>query len=153
MESLLDPSDGSRVVVTCYTGAYFLPSFPIPVWCSEPTLTFSVSAFRAFNIFSYGVQSHHRFSVLAFRAIITFQSQRSEPLFLLSLGVQSLHHFSVSAFKVIIISQLWRSEPLFLLSLGVQSRHHFLFDARSHHLFSVPAFRATTSFQFGIQSR
>ena len=113
----------------------------ILVWHSKPTFTFLVWHSEPSPLIS-----------LAFRAIITSQSRRSEPLFLLSLSVQSRHHFSVSAFRAIITSQLWRSEPLFLLSLGVQSHHHFLFNARSHHFFSVPAFKATTSFQLGIQS-
>ena len=113
----------------------------ILVWHSKPTFTFLVWHSEPSPLIS-----------LAFRAIITSQSRRSEPLFLLSFGIQSHYFFSVSAFRAIITYQFWRSEPLFLLSLGVQSRHHFLSDARSHHLFSVPAFRATTSFQFGIQS-
>ncbi|RVW97368.1 hypothetical protein CK203_026315 [Vitis vinifera] len=72
-------------------------------WHSEPSSLLSSAfraiisifslAFRAFiiTIFSFGVQSHHRFLVW-----------RSEPSSLFSFGVQSHHRFSVLAFRAII---------------------------------------------------
>ena len=97
-----------------------------------------------------------------FRAIITSQLWRSEPLFLLSLGVQSCHHSSVSTFRVVITSwfrhsepsvfSIWISGPLSLLSLGIQNHQHFPFGVPSHYHLSTLAFRATTSFQFGVQN-
>ncbi|RVW71035.1 Gag-Pol polyprotein [Vitis vinifera] len=125
---------------------------------SSSLLGFGVQSHH--RVFSFGVQSHHRFSdrhseshpqFSAFRAIIGFSDRhseshpqfwRSEPSLLLvgvqshdlyfQFGVQSLHHFSVLAFRAIIAFQFWRSEP--------------------SSLFSISLFRATTSFQFGIQS-
>ncbi|RVW45518.1 hypothetical protein CK203_091465 [Vitis vinifera] len=91
---------------------------------------FSVLAFRAITIFSFGVQSHCRFSVLAFRAITIF-----------SFGVQSHCRFSVLAFRAITI-----------FSFGVQSHCRFSVLAfRAITIFSL-AFRAFIAFQFGIQS-
>ena len=85
------------------------------------------------SLFSFGVQSHHRFfrstfrvasSVSTFRVVITSQ-----------FDVQSHHHhFSISAFRAIIgflidiqspLLGFRRSESLSLLSFGVQSHHHY----------------------------
>ncbi|RVW70441.1 hypothetical protein CK203_058338 [Vitis vinifera] len=146
--------------------------YRIPVRHSEPSSLLSLGI-QSHRHFPFSVQSHHHFSVLAFRAIITSQFWRLEASSLLSLGiqshrhfpfgVQSHHHFSVSAFRAIITSQFWRSEPSSLLSLGIQSHQHFPFSVQSHHHFSVSLFRAiiTSQFQssepssllsFGVQS-
>ncbi|RVW35306.1 Transposon Tf2-12 polyprotein [Vitis vinifera] len=136
-------------------------------WHSEPS-AFSIRRSEPSPLLSFGVQSHHHFSVLAFRAIITSQFWRSGPSSLLSFGVQSHHHFSIkhtepSAFSI------QRSEPSPLLNFGVQSHHHFSvsvfratissqsrrsksspllsFGVQSHYFFLVSAFRATISSQ------
>ena len=92
--------------------------------------TFS-SAFKATSlvlvvqscILSFGVQSHQRVFSLAFRAIITFQFQCSEPssVFRSTFKVAS----SVPTFRVVITSPLWCSEPSLCFQFGVQSHHRF----------------------------
>ena len=64
-------------------------------WHSEPS-AFSIRRSEPSPLLSFGVQSHHHFSVLAFRAIITSQFRCSEPSSLLSLGIQSHQHFPFS---------------------------------------------------------
>ncbi|RVW97546.1 hypothetical protein CK203_046537 [Vitis vinifera] len=112
---------------------------------------FFSSAFRAFSPV-VGVQSHHDFSVSAFRAVIGFQIDVQSRV--LGFGVQSRYHFSASVFRAIIPTSL---------SFGVQShfsscRHSELppllsFGIQSHHCsFSVSAFRVIIGFQIDIQS-
>ncbi|WKA12988.1 hypothetical protein VitviT2T_030329 [Vitis vinifera] len=114
---------------------------------------------------SFGVQSHHRFSVLAFRAVIDFQIDIQSRV--LGFGVQSRYHFSASVFRAIITTSL---------SFGVQSRHRFSDrHSESHPQFqrseslsllkpssifrstfrvasSVSAFRVVITSQFDVQS-
>ncbi|RVW98085.1 hypothetical protein CK203_029077 [Vitis vinifera] len=116
-------------------------------WRSEPSL-YSVLAFRAITIFglafraiitifSFGVQSHHSFSVLAFRAITIF-----------SFGVQSHHGFSVLAFRAIIAFQFWCSEPSLYSVLAFRAITIFGLAFRAIiTIFSV-AFRAIIASQF-----
>ncbi|WJZ87834.1 hypothetical protein VitviT2T_007184 [Vitis vinifera] len=162
-------------------------------WRSEPSL-FSVWGSEPSSLISFGVQSHHRFSVLAFRAVITifslvfravitsqfwrsepslFSVWGSEPSSLISFGVQSHHRFSVLAFRAVITifslvfravitSQFWRSEPsLFsvwcskpssLLSLAFRAIIVLSFGVQSHHRFSVLAFRAITIFSLAFRA-
>ena len=123
MESLLDYFHGLRAVVACYTRAYplFIISLHLRSQHSEPSLfhsfsiqshhhsqfqhlelsSFSVLAFRAIIIHSFGIQSYHRFSISAFRVIITSQFQSSKPSSLLNFSVQSHHHHS----------PFWSSKP------------------------------------------
>ncbi|RVW36542.1 hypothetical protein CK203_072854 [Vitis vinifera] len=112
------------------------------------SLTFKViiiaSQFRrsepSLLLFSFDVQSHHRFSDRRSESRSRFW--RSESLSLLSFGVQSHHcRFSVSAFRAIIVAfQFRRSEPssVFRSTFRVTS--------------SVSAFRAIIGFQIDIQS-
>ena len=152
MKSVSDLSYGLGVVTTFYTGAYFplIISSHFQFGRSEPRY-----------LLSFGVQSHHIFSVSAFRVTISSQFRRSEPPsllnfgiqshHLLSLGVQSHHIFSFSTFKATISFQFRHSEPpysqfgrsglLSLLSLGIQS-----------HYLNRLAFKATISSQSGFQS-
>ena len=118
MESLLDPSDGLRVVVTCYTGGVFPPIIPYP------SLVFRANT----HILSFGVQSLYH-----------FQFWRSEPSSLLSFGVQSHHHLFDLAFRAIIIPSL-AFRAIIVLSFGVQS-HHCIFRFRRSEPLSV--FRST----------
>ena len=129
IESISDHFHGLRVVVTRYTRAY------LPIIIS---LHFQFQRSEPSSLLNSGVQSHHRFSVLAFRAIISSQFQCSEPSSLPSSGVQSRHRFSVPAFRAIIASQFRHSESSSLLSSDIQS----------HHRFSIPAFRAIIASQF-----
>ena len=116
------------------------------------------------SVLSYGVQSHHRFSVMTFRVVflsLTFsdvssQLWRSESSSSsvwcskphLQLGIQSHYPFTVwrsepSSYSV------WRSEPHLQLSVrvtipsqfDVQSPHLFQFGIQSRHIFSVTKFR------------
>ncbi|RVW57543.1 hypothetical protein CK203_093098 [Vitis vinifera] len=122
----------------------------------------SQSAFRAIDISSLGVWSHHHhssiaiiafqfwrsepslFLFLAFRAIIAFQFWRSKPpSSIFSFGVQSHHRFSVLAFRAII-------EPSSLFSLAFRAIIAFQFWRSEPSLFSVLAFRAITI--FGLES-
>ncbi|RVW45299.1 Pol polyprotein [Vitis vinifera] len=130
-------------------------------WRSEPSSLFSVRRSEPSSLFSFGVQSHHhflfsvqshrRFSVLAFRAIVAFQFWRSEPsLFLVwrsepsslfSFGVRS-HHYSQ-----------YRSHHHHYFQFGVQSHHHyFQFGVQSHRRFSVLAFRAIAIFSLAFRA-
>ena len=85
------------------------------VWCSEPL-----------SLLSFGVQSHHPFLVMAFKAAISLQ-----------LNVQSRHIFSVMTFKAVFLSLAFRA------MFSVQrSELHFQFGVQSHYLFSL-AFKAT----------
>ena len=149
MKSVSDLSYGLGVVTTFYTGAYFplIISSHFQFGRSEPRY-----------LLSFGVQSHHIFSVSAFRVTISSQFRRSEPPSLLSFDVQSHHLFSV-----------WRLEQPSILSYGIQSRHLFIawrleppyllsydvqsrlsqFGVKSQHFFSVSTFRAAISSQFG----
>ena len=68
-----------------------IQSYQFIIWHSEPP-----------SLLSYGVQSHHLFSITTFKVV------------LLNFGIQSHHIFSV-----------WCSKPLPLLSFGVQSHHPF----------------------------
>ena len=124
MESISNISYGLRVVAACYTGAHLPLSFNI-----QSHYRFSISAFKAIIFSSFDVQSHHRFSVSAFRAIIASQFRRLKPSSLLSFGLQSHHRFLVLAFRAIIPSQFQYLEPSSLLSFSIQSRHH---------LFTIP---------------
>ena len=151
MESLLDPSSGLRFAVACHTEAYFTPSSFLRSLVFKATghslfMTFKVimSHFQfgvQSHFFNFGVQSHHRFSVLAFRAIVSFSlgvQSRSSPSFGIqshfsSFGVQSHHHFSVSAFRAIVSFSFGvqsRSSP----SFGIQS-HFSSFGVQSHYPF------------------
>ena len=133
------------------------PHHFLAVWRLEPLFisglrhseslchTFS-STFRATSSFS--VQSHHRFSVSAFGAIIITFSV---------FGIQSHHRFLVSAFRAIIVFFDWRSESSSsLLSIGVQSppRRIFSFGVRSHHyhVLSFQSSKPPSLFSFGFQS-
>ena len=80
-------------------------------------------------LFSFGIQSHHRF--LDRHSESHPQFRRSESSSLLSFGVQSHNRFSVLAFRAITI---------------------FSFGVQSHHRFSVLAFIAITIFGLGFQS-
>ena len=110
---------------------------------------FSVSAFRVIIILSFGVQSHHRFPDPVFRVIIASQFRRLE-----------LSSFSVLTFRAIITSRFWCSEPSSVFNFGFQSRHRFSVSAfraiiasqfwhSEPSSFSVSAFRATISYQLG----
>ena len=146
--------------------------------CCFLSLVFRVSLDVQGHILSFGVQSHHHFLSLTFRAafpvpgfraiIIVSQFRRSEPLLLrltfrvvFSFGVQS--HYIVRsdvrshvllrlAFRAIIAFQFWRSEPLSLLSFGVQSHHYFQFGIQSLYRFSVWRSEPSALFSFGVQS-
>ena len=61
-------------------------------------------------LLSFGIQSHHIFSVWAFRATISSQFGHSEPPSLLSSSVQSHYLFLVSTFKATIFS-VWPFRP------------------------------------------
>ena len=117
----------------------------------------SLSQFRRSepsSLLSFGVQSHHRFSVSTFKAIIASQFRRSEPSSLLSFDVQSHYRFSVPtfravvhslAFKVVIhilmfrvTSSIWNLELSFVLSstfrvVIISSQQ----GIKSHHLSTV----------------
>ena len=142
MESFSDPSIRLRVVVACYTRAH---SPPLPI----VSLQFCVQS----HFSNFGVQSHHRFSVLAFRAIVSFSlgvQSRSSPSFGIqshfsSFGVQSHHHFSVSAFRAIVS-----------FSFGVQSHSSPSFDIRSHlssFWCSEPLSLSSLAFEATVSSR
>ncbi|RVW13548.1 hypothetical protein CK203_101447 [Vitis vinifera] len=138
MESILDHFHGLRAVVA-------QPHLQIGVQSRIFNLAFrSVFSFWAFDdtiasrfrhsnpssILSFGIQSHHQFSVSAFRAIIilisTFratissQFRRSKPSSLLNFGIQSHHHSRT----ISIFSSVFRA--IIVLSFDVQSHHHFL---------------------------
>ena len=100
--------------------------------------TFQFRRSEPSSLLSIGDQSHHRFSVSTFKAIIAFQFRRSESPSLLSFGVQSHHRLSVLAFKAIIAFRFRCSGPSLLLSFGVQI----------HHRFSILAFKAIITSQF-----
>ena len=168
MESLSDPSDGLRVVATCYTATYF-PHHSLAVRHSEPPClpSYNVqSHLSQLDVHGYsvwfGVQSHC--FVLAFRAIVhfpfviqshcSFSIWRSEPPF--QFGVQS-HGFG-STFRVItLLSLVWRLEPLLAFHLsfratvhipfGIQSR---CFSSASRVVVSVSAFRVVIFFLFSV---
>ena len=108
---------------------------------------------------SFGVQSHHRFSVSVFKAIVSFsfgvQSRSSHSLgiqsHLSSFGIQSHHRFSISAFRAIVSFSFGvqsRSSP----SLGIQS-HLSSFGVQSHYPF--PAWRSEPPclLVYDVQSR
>ena len=143
-----------RFAAACHTGAYFplIVSLQSGVQSRRSFTVYDIQShhvtFFQFDVqshfsscrhsgqpslFSCGIQSHHRFSVSAFRAIITFSVRRSESSSsLLSFGIQSHHcSFLVSAFRAIIGFQI-----------DIQSRYHF----------SASAFRAIIGFQIDIQS-
>ncbi|KAL6336195.1 hypothetical protein AAG906_011077 [Vitis piasezkii] len=108
--------------------------------CRSPLIYMIIPIIRLgpyFLVF-FGVQSHHRFSVSAFKVIIASQFRRLEPSSFLSFGVQSHHRLSVLAFRAIIPSQFWCLESSLLFSFGVQS----------HLCFSIPAFKAIIAYQF-----
>ncbi|WKA02256.1 hypothetical protein VitviT2T_020468 [Vitis vinifera] len=92
---------------------------------TEPSSLLSL-AFSAIIVLSFGIQSHHRFSVSAFRAITIFSL----------------------AFRAFITSQFWRLEPSSPLSFGIHSHHYFQFGVQSLHHFSVLAFGAIIASQF-----
>ena len=111
-ESLLDHSIGLRVVMTCYTGAYFPPNHSLAARHSKLLClpSYDVQSHHSqlddhgYSVW-FGVQSHylssvwcsesyhHLFLLLAFRATVRFP-----------FGVQS-HSF------------VWHSEPPFILHL------------------------------------
>ena len=103
VELLLAISSSLRFAAACYTGAYFphivslqsgvqsCRSFTVYDIQSHHVIFFS-SAFRAISPV-VGVQSHHDFSVSAFRAVIGFQIDVQSRV--LVFGVQSRYHFSV----------------------------------------------------------
>ncbi|RVW37578.1 Gypsy retrotransposon integrase-like protein 1 [Vitis vinifera] len=95
--------------------------------------------------------SHHRFSILAFKAIVASQFWRSEPSLFSVWHSEPLSLFSL-AFRIIIAFQFWRSEPLSLLSFGVQSHHYFQFGIQSLYRFSVWRSESSSLPQFGVQS-
>ena len=131
VEPLLAISSSLRLAAACHTGAYF------PLIVSSQSGIQSCRSFTVYDIqshhvtffqfgvqshfsncrhseppslFSCGIQSHHRFSVSAFRAIIVaFQFRHSE----LSSVFRSTFRvaFLVSAVRVVITPQLWCSEP------------------------------------------
>ena len=117
----------------------FPPHCFLAVWRSEPPFIHGLrhsesrSRFRrseSLSLLSFGVQSHHHFSVSAFRAVIGFQIDVQSRV--LGFGVQSRYHFSASVFRAIITTSL---------SFGVQS-HHWFSDRRSE---SYPRFRRSES--------
>ena len=123
MESLSDHLFGLKVVAACYLGAYLLCII---------SLHFQFRRSESSSLFSFDVQNHHRFSISALRANITFQFRCSEPSSsLFNFDVQSHHHlFSILTFRVIIASQFRRLEPSSsLFSFGVQSHHRLLVSA------------------------
>ena len=98
-------------------------------------------AFRSTS--SFGVQSHHSFTVYDIRSHHATLPVRSSKPSLLGFGIQSHHRIFVR-----------HSEPS-LLSIGVQShsRRIFSFGIQSHHhRFSISAFRAIITPQFDIKS-
>ncbi|RVW86743.1 hypothetical protein CK203_042830 [Vitis vinifera] len=110
------------------------------------------------HILSFGVQSHHHFLSLTFRAafpvpafraiIIVSQFRRSEPL-LLRLTFRVIHHrFPVLAFKAIVASQFWRSEPSLFSVLAFKAIVASQFWRSEPSLFSVLAFKAIVASQF-----
>ena len=146
-------------VVVCFSltfRAVFL------VWHSEPLFSL---AFRAASLvwrsepwFQFIIHSHH----------VTLSVQRLKPHF--QFGVQSYCSFPVQplesschifslAFRVVVCFQFRCSEPSSFLSYDIQS-HHFQFDTQRCQFLvltfratiSSLAFKATTSFQFGVQS-
>ena len=151
----MDPSSGLGVVAACYTRAYFPlivslqfgfqshhSSTVYVIQSHHVTLQFGVQS----HFSSFDVQSHHRFSVSAFKAIVSFSfgvQSRSSP----SLGIQS--HLSSFGVQSHYPFPAWRSKPPCLLVYDVQSRlsQH---DIPSYQ-FSW-AFRATIPSQLGIQS-
>ena len=70
----------------------------LSIWRSEPS-------------FSFGVQSHYRFSVLTFRAITIF-SLAFRVVITFQFGVQSHHRLFSLAFRAIITSQFGGSNPM-----------------------------------------
>ena len=89
--------------------------------------TISFSVWRSELHLQLGVQSHHPFSIMAFRAFIFFSL----------------------AFRV--ASPTWHSESLSLLNYGIQGLYLLQFGVQ-RRIFSL-AFRATIFFQFGVQNR
>ncbi|RVW42812.1 hypothetical protein CK203_079950 [Vitis vinifera] len=141
-------SDPLRVPLVLFSGSSGqIRAIIFSVWQSEPSLLFNL-AFRAVITSQFGVQSHHRFLVLAFRAI-TSQFWRSEPSSLFSvLAFRAIiasqfwrsepsSLFFILAFRAIIAFQFWRSEPSSLFSFGVQSHHYFQFGIQSIITISV----------------
>ena len=121
--------------------------------------------------FSFGVQSHHRFSDRHSESHPQFR--RSEPSSsLLSFGVQSHHRFSVLAFRAITIFSLAfraviTSQSAFraidISSLGVRSHHHSfvstfksitisIFDDQIHRHSQFRFSEPSLLLSFGIQS-
>ena len=125
MESLSDPSYVLKVVAARYTRAYFplIISSHSQFGHSEPPL----------SLLNLGVQSHHFFSVWAFKATTSSRFGRSEPPssqfghsnppFFLNLGIQSHPFIMIGHSLPPSILNLGRSEPPSLFSFGVQSHH------------------------------
>ena len=129
-------------------GVISLSSFPCSLAFGAPIHPLSTTFRVTMSHFQFGIQSHHRFSVSAFRAIVSFSfdvQSRSSPSFGIqshfsSFGVQSHRHFSVLAFRAIVsfsfgvqslsspsfgiqshLSSFWCSEPLSLSSLAFEA--------------------------------
>ena len=107
--------------------------------------TFSVTTFRVAP-FQFGIQSHYVFSFMTFKVIslnLTFttivSAWLSEPPCLLGYDVQSI------LFSLTFI--VWCSEPLFIFSLASEPLFHF--DIQSHRIFRL-AFRFVDHFSFGV---
>ena len=138
MESISDPSNGLRVVVACYTGAYSPPHHFLVGWLSKTP-----------SILSYDIQSR------------PFSAQRSEPPCPLDCDIQSrLSRFDVHSYQFSLATKAvvlaWHSWLLFLVWF---SESFFLFGVQSHCMpqfdivtFFVLTFRAIVHFPFSVQS-
>ena len=143
MESLSNSSSGSRFAVPSLFPCSLALRATVHPWFT----TFGV----IMSHFQLGVQSHHRFSVSAFRAIIVFSVWCSE-------SASSLLHL---AFRATIVSQFRRSESSSCFQFDVQSHCHHFLVWRSE---SLSRFRRSESssvfnlmfrvafFSFGVQS-
>ena len=125
LESLLAISSSLRFAAACHTGVYFplivslqsgvqsRRSFTVYDIQSHHVTFFQFGVQSHFSscrhsgppsLFSCGIQSHHRFSVSAFRAVIGFQIDVQSRV--LGFGFQSRYHFSASVFRAIITTSL-----------------------------------------------
>ena len=104
------------------------------------------------SFLSFGVQSHHHFSVSAFKATIVFQFRHSKPPSLFSFNVQSHHHVFNLKSRFIVHFQF--SLQSHHITLSVQRLEpHLQFGVQRHHLFPVQAFRAIIASQFRRSER
>ena len=100
---------------------------------------FSVLAFRAIIVLSFGIQSHHLFSVW-----------HSEPSSLLSYSVQSRHIFSVTTFRVVLLSLAFK---VMSSILGVQSHSSLPVSGIQSHYLSIVWRLEPSSYVFSLAFR